>query len=203
MKENEIDFYPIEGFEHYLLAKDGDNEWSVWSNKRGELKEMKGWILRSGHRVYGLCTDGKQTNRALHVLIAEMFIPIPQKLLDSGEKLNVHHLDHNAQNNTISNLVWMTESEHRRLHKKGNKNMLGKHHSEEAKKKMSETKKGKIPKANPPKQVYQYDLEGNLVRVWESTCECGRNGFNQGHVAECCRGEFKQHKGYRWSYEPL
>lgn len=55
------------------------------------------------------------------------------------------------------------------------------------------------------KKVYQYKLDGELVKVWNSTAECGRNGFNEGHVAACCRGEYghKTHKGYKWSYEPL
>lgn len=53
------------------------------------------------------------------------------------------------------------------------------------------------------RKVYQYTLDGKLVKVWDSTMECGRNGFHQGHVAECCRGEIKTHKGYRWSYRPL
>ena len=51
------------------------------------------------------------------------------------------------------------------------------------------------------KQVYQYTLNGELVKVWNSVSECGRNGFNRGHVAACCRGECKTHKGYKWSYE--
>lgn len=53
------------------------------------------------------------------------------------------------------------------------------------------------------KQVYQFTLEGKLVREWPSTAEVGRNGFNQGHVASCCNGKLKTHKGYKWSYEPL
>ena len=51
------------------------------------------------------------------------------------------------------------------------------------------------------KQVYQYTLSGELVKVWNSTMECGRNGYHQGHVTSCCRGELKTHKGYKWSYE--
>lgn len=52
------------------------------------------------------------------------------------------------------------------------------------------------------KAVYQCTPDGELVKVWPSTRECGRNGFNASHVAECCRGEHKTHKGFRWSYNP-
>lgn len=53
------------------------------------------------------------------------------------------------------------------------------------------------------KPVYQYTLDGKLVKIWSSTRECERNGFNQGLVSECCNGKRKSHKGYKWSYNPL
>lgn len=72
----------------------------------------------------------------------------------------------------------------------------GKHHSEETKEKIMKTK---------GKKVYQYTLDGKLIQIWNSTKECGRNGFCQTRVAACCRGEYgcKTYKGFRWSYEPL
>lgn len=72
----------------------------------------------------------------------------------------------------------------------------GKHHSEETKNKIMKTK---------GKKVYQYTLDGKLVNIWNSTKECGRNGFCQTRVAACCRGEYgcKTYKGYKWSYAPL
>lgn len=53
------------------------------------------------------------------------------------------------------------------------------------------------------KVVYQYTKDGKLVKVWESTMECGRNGFNHCHVSSCCNGKRKTHKGCIWSYVPL
>ncbi len=60
-----------------------------------------------------------------------------------------------------------------------------------------------ITKDLQSKLLYQYTLDGELVKIWNSTNECGRNGFNQGHIVECCNGKRKTHKGYKWSYEPL
>lgn len=56
------------------------------------------------------------------------------------------------------------------------------------------------------KRVLQCDLYDNVVKIWESTMECGRNGFTQGCVAACCRNEYTSkkintYKGYRWFYE--
>lgn len=79
----------------------------------------------------------------------------------------------------------------------GEKNpMFGKKLSEETKKKMSEAHKN----GKRSKKVLQLTLDGELIREWSSTMECGRNGFNQSSVAACCRGERKTHKGFKWCY---
>ena len=88
----------------------------------------------------------------------------------------------------------------------GEKNpMFGKHHSEETKKKISNAKKGKHRSEETKKKlskiVLQFTLDGELIREWPSVSECGRNGFNKGNVARCCRGELKQYKGFRWKYK--
>lgn len=51
----------------------------------------------------------------------------------------VHHLDENKQNNSLSNLIFMTRSEHMKLHQIGKKHP----HSDESKRKISESHKGK------------------------------------------------------------
>ena len=53
------------------------------------------------------------------------------------------------------------------------------------------------------KKVYQYTLEGELVKVWDSVTSCEKEGFHKGHVSNCCLGKQKKHKGYIWSYEPM
>ena len=82
--------------------------------------------------------------------------------------------------------------------------------SDETKQKLSEANKGeknpmygKLNREDKSKQVYQYTLDGTLVKVWPSTMECERNGYSNGTVSECCNGKRKTHKGYRWSYVPL
>lgn len=74
--------------------------------------------------------------------------------------------------------------------------------TEEQKRKQSLAMKGK--KSPFKKKVYQYTLDGKLVKVWDSTMECGKNGFHQGNVASCCRNEYlvkkNVYKGFIWSY---
>lgn len=58
---------------------------------------------------------------------------------------DIHHLDENKLNNSLSNLVYLTRSEHITLHNKeryGEKSAwYGKHHTEETKRKLSEAHK--------------------------------------------------------------
>jgi hypothetical protein len=51
------------------------------------------------------------------------------------------------------------------------------------------------------KPVLQLSLNGHLIREWESTRECGRNGFIQQNVVKCCNGKQKTHKGFRFMYK--
>ena len=85
----------------------------------------------------------------------------------------VNHKDEDKTNNSVDNLEWCD---------RGYNNNYG-------------TRTEKCSK-----KVYQYTLDGKFVKEWKSTAECGRNGYNYGHVAACCRGELKTHKGYIWKY---
>lgn len=51
------------------------------------------------------------------------------------------------------------------------------------------------------KQLYQYSLDGGLVKEWPSTNEVQRQlGFDCSHISACCRGKRKTAYGYKWSY---
>ena len=75
--------------------------------------------------------------------------------------------------------------------------MFGKKKSEETKKKMSVAH---INNEKLSKKVYQYTLNGDLIKIWPSTMECDRNGYCQQNVGACCRGELKTYKGFKWYY---
>ena len=81
----------------------------------------------------------------------------------------------------------------------------GKHHTEETKEKMSKSHKGKLINDNRiSKKVFQYTLDGELVSIWPSTSECGRNGYDRTAVRLCCIGKYynnNTYKNYIWKYE--
>ena len=111
-------------------------------------------------------------NYLVHRLVAEAFIPNP------NDYKEVNHKDENPQNNIVSNLEWCD-----RLY-----NVRYGTGIERRSKTQSKT-------------VLQYDLEGNFIREWASAMECKRNGYNQGHIIECCRKNRKTHKGFKWGYK--
>lgn len=133
--------------------------------------------------------EGKwHTSVKVHDLVATCFI----RLLEQGEQ--VHHINHDRRDNRLENLLITSASEHQRMHileKWKNGTMDG----------VAEMFRN-VGISKPAKQVAQLSLDGRLLRVWPSTCECGRNGFDQRHISACCRGErkFKTHKNYRWQY---
>lgn len=51
------------------------------------------------------------------------------------------------------------------------------------------------------KKTEQYSLEGELIKIWESTADIKRTlGFNDGRIQEVCRGKGKTAFGYIWKY---
>ena len=95
----------------------------------------------------------------------------------------------------------------KKLYSSGVKNpFYGRHHSEESKKKMSKSHKGKTmsdeQKKKLSKKVLQFTLNGEFVREWLSTREIERQlGFDNGAVGKCCNGKLKSAYGFIWKYK--
>lgn len=161
----------------YMITTTG----KIYSLKRKKI--LKPWKNDNGYLVVGLYDNLGMHNLKVHRLIAEAFIPNPNNYPQ------VNHKDEDKTNNCVENLEWCNS--------KYNIN-YGSHNQ-----RVSIAKKGIIPKANPPKEVYQYTLDGELVRIWSSISECGRSGYTISHISYCCNGKEKTYKGYKWSFEPL
>lgn len=130
-----------------------------------------------GYLCVSLCKEGKMKFVKIHRLVAEAFIPNPYNLPQ------VNHKDENPLNNNANNLEWCDN--------KYNSNFGTRNERIAAK-----NTNGKLSKP-----VLQYTLDGQFVREWKSIRECGRNGFDHGAVAACCRGKLKKYKDFIWRYK--
>lgn len=137
-------------------------------------KILKISLTFNGYEKVSLYKEGKKKDYRINRLVAIAFIPNPLNLPE------VNHKDENKINNKMDNLEWCT--------KQYNLN-YGTHRKRQA-----------ITRGN---KVYQYSTNKEFIKVWDSTREAQRNGFDSGHISKCCNNTSKTHKGYVWSYTPL
>lgn len=147
------------------------------------LKNTKGYLFVI------LYKEGKKKNYLSHRLVAEAFIPNPNNLP------MINHKDENPLNNCVANLEWCDSKYNNNYGTRITKAVSNTDYQS-----ISEKLKNR---QDLSKKIYQYDNNYNLIKVWKSTMECCRNGYNFSHIAACCRGERKRHKGFIWSYTPI
>ena len=73
--------------------------------RKGNTKPLKPDIGAMGHKRVTLSHLGKTARFLVHRMVAECYIPNPLNLPF------INHIDHNPENNSISNLEWCTHAE--------------------------------------------------------------------------------------------
>ena len=179
------------------IIKNIDEVYSVSSEGRffKNGKEMKGWI--NGHNYVWVNMYGK--GYKLHRLVAQAFIPNPEN------KPCIDHINTIRTDNRVENLRWVTHKEnsnnpltkkHYSDSKKGKKPRIGKHHTKETKKKMSE--------AHHKKPVLQYTKQGEFVKEWGSARQIERElGYDNRNIGKCCHNKGKSSYGFIWKYKDI
>lgn len=133
---------------------------------------------------------------------------------------HIHHLNQIKTDNRLQNLVYLTHSEHSKLHNIGNKYCLGKKHTDQAKAKIRAAKKGKtgywkgktgpmkgktlseehkakIRAAHNKKQVYCVELD----RVFQGINIAAKELYLRAdHISLCCNRKRKTTGGYHFQF---
>ena len=173
------DWIPVKGYEGlYEVSGILGKVRSLNYRKTGRVEILTGFINRKGYVQIDLTKNGERKLFREHRIVAEHFRPNP------FNKPCVNHLNEKTDDNRASNLSWTTYEEN---------NNYGTRNERIGKAQRNHVKKSK--------SVLQYTKTGEFVKEWPSTMECGRNGFDQGHVAACCRGKLKTHKGFIWKFK--
>lgn len=129
------------------------------------------------YKVVTLWDNGKQFDVEVHRLVANAFLPNPKNLPC------VNHKDGDPSNNDVSNLEWCSYSDNVR-------------HSIDV--------LGNNPAKWKSKAVLQKDLNGNIIKEWESAWEVQRQlGINQVNISRCCRRQKKSgiFGGFIWGFK--
>lgn len=92
----------IDGFPNYEISTNG----RVYSRKRDLILTPfhDGW----GYKKVSLRNHGKRSDKSIHRLVANAFIPNPLG------KPEINHIDGDKNNNCVDNLEWVTSSENKR-----------------------------------------------------------------------------------------
>ena len=179
-----------EPYENYQVSNLG-NILSLNYRNTGRAELMTPGDDEHGYLQVQLFKNKEPKTCFVHRLVAEVFLPNPENKPfinhkiegDEGKKINMVFFNEDGSiNKEKTTIEWVTPKEN---------NDYGTRNERIAK---------TMTNGKTSKKVLQFTLNGELIREWPSTMECGRNGFNQGNVAACCRGERKSHKGFKWEY---
>ncbi len=167
----------IKGYENckndYLIYEDG-RVFSCKSNRfLKPLKGSKGYLYIDIRKYSDRKSDCDAICPRIHRLVAMAFIPNPDNLPQ------VNHIDGNKENNHVDNLEWCTNL----------------YNTIEA------VRLGLKPKNEYHGKVYQYDLNGNFLNVFDTPKDAAKSISDKAlgsNINRCIHGKRETAYGYIW-----
>lgn len=176
---------PVKGFEGLYKVSDFGRVKSLVFKLHKREKILKQSFQKSGYlfvTLYDRCGGMKIINT--HRLVGVAFIKNPKN------KPEINHKHSLKADNRFHQLEWNTKSEN------------GKHSYATGLRVVSKNMLGKFGKLHHnSKPVFQYDLNGVLIKEHEGTRDAERNtGITQISISRAARLTIKTAGGYKWSY---
>ena len=188
---NEI-WRPVKGYEGLYEVSNLGRVKSVERTvfyKDGRTYMHKGQIMTGsdngkGYRVVSLRTGNKRTDKLIHRLVAEAFIPNPDN------KKEIDHINTDKTDNRVENLKWCTRKENC-----NNPLTIEKY----CRRKLTPNRVKKLKEKNS-KPIVQLTKQGKAIFFYLSACEAEiRTNVQQTAICSCSLGKRKSAGGgYRW-----
>lgn len=173
-------FRDVVGFEGKYKVSNFGNVLSLNYQNTGKPKVL---VPKKHHTGYLTVLLNSKHNKSIHVLVAEAFLPNPER------KKCVNHIDGNKHNNCLSNLEWTTPKE----------NMAHAIRIGLREPHFNNAKRGKENAQS--KAVCQYSTDGTLLKVWDCISDAARAvGCKPCQIVNVACGRTKTCHGFVWRY---
>lgn len=198
--------YGKENFEIKILAENIPTQEQINEYEKFFIKRYKTLATECGYNI----SNGGESGHNNFAGKTE------EEINEIRHKISIHHADISGKNNPMYGKCGKENPNYGNGEKiKGEKNpFYGKHHTEETKKIMSEkakcrkiseeTKKkmSKSQKGKGTKKIAQYDKNMNLIKIWNSGTEIidELHLSSQGNIISCCKDKLKTAYGFIWRY---
>ena len=171
----------IDGYEGLYQVSNLGRVKSLNYNHTGTEKIMKPYKNTWGYLKVSLSKERKNKLISIHRLVAKAFISNPDNLPQ------VNHINEVKTDNRAVNLEWCNARYNSNY---GTRNIRA-----------LDTKSQRGVSCGE-KKIKQISLTGEVIYIWNSASEAGRNGYKTQCVSACCRGDgyHKTYKGYKWEF---
>lgn len=202
----------IKGYEGKYQVSNLLNVRSLNYHRENRIKNMVTQVKKGGYLIVGLRKNGIRKFFFVHRLAAIAFLPIPDELKDIPiDDLTIDHIIPLSVGgkNELSNLRWTT--------REGNSNnpltiinlkkiSKGIVRSDEFKRKVSESKKGKGTGTTNPnaKPILQYSIDGTFIKEWDCIIDAVKKlNLSQSGISQVLTGKRKTSGGFIWKYKEV
>ena len=163
---NELEWREVKEYSNYEVNQFGE------IRHKTRRKVLKPRSNNGGYQYVNFKINGKNTNFAVHRIVANAFIPNPKGYTE------INHKDYDRTNNCVDNLEWVDSSQNKQhaYLKDENKSSRG-------------------------KAVIQRSKDGTYIKTFETISKAAKEmNCSIAAISNCCLGRTKTSQGFLWSF---